>query len=463
MKKLLGITGSLLILLSSCNNLPASPEDSPKNMNETAAADSSTFQKTTPDWSKQATIYEVNIRQYTPEGTINAFIPHLDRLQKLGVKILWLMPVQPIGVEKRKGELGSYYSIRNYTAINPEFGTLEDFEKLVEEAHARGFKVILDWVANHTSFDHSWVYEHTNWYNRDSAGNIVAPVEDWSDVADLNYEAPGMPEAMTQAMLWWVKKTDIDGFRCDMAMMVPLEFWQETRRKLEQEKPVFMLAEAEGPEFHQGAFDMTYSWEMHHLMNDIAKNEKTVSVLEDYRAKQDSVYDEEDYRMTFTTNHDENSWQGTVFERMGDNHLNFFVLCATFDQAMPLVYSGQEAGLKHRLEFFKKDSIDFRDTTFNEFYQKIIALKSSHPALINGTGQGSFKPMFVDDQHRIYAYRRVKGPRETVVILNFGDAHTITGLELEGEYENVMTGKTEMLEAGQSFAMEANDFLLLQK
>jgi glycosidase len=373
------------------------------------------------DWAKHASIYEVNIRQYTPEGTINAFRAKLPEIKALGVKILWIMPVQPIGELNRKGGLGSYYSIKDYTAVNPEFGTMDDFKALVKEAHAMGLKIILDWVANHTAWDAVWMQEHKDWYTQNDSGEVVAPVEDWSDVADLNYENADMRAAMVNALKFWVTETDIDGYRCDVAMMVPMEFWTQVRTELNAIKPVFMLAEAEGPAFHATAFDMTYGWELHHIMNQIAKDLLPLSTFSDYAARQDTSYPDDAIRMYFTTNHDENSWNGTVYERMGQNHLNMFVLAATFPGGMPLVYSGQEAGLNKRLSFFEKDTISWTNNTLRNFYQNILNLKNTHPALANGKESGNFKVVTEDEANSLYAYERSKDGKTLLVILNFGN------------------------------------------
>lgn len=387
----------------------------------------------TPEWVKKANIYEVNIRQYTEEGTIKAFSTHLDRLQEMGVKILWIMPVQPIGEEERKGSLGSYYSIKDYTAINPNFGTLEDFKEMVSMAHERGMKVILDWVANHTAFDHHWATEHPDWYTRNAEGKIVPPVEDWSDVADLNYSNMDMRDAMREEMAFWLRETDLDGFRCDVAMMVPMEFWEKTRAFLDSIKPVFMLAEAEGPEFHNAAFDMTYGWEPHHFMNGMEKGEKEFWGLVDYIKECDSAYQEDAIRMMFTTNHDENSWNGTVAERMGANGHNYFVLCTTLPKSMPLIYGGQEAGLNKRLAFFEKDTIDWSDLSEAEFYKSMLALKASHPCLENGAGQASFEQLETGNP-KAHGFRRAKNNSELMVFVNMGDEDvTFTPAYSEGK------------------------------
>ena len=369
-----------------------------------------------PEKAKDMVIYEVNIRQYTPEGTFNAFADHLPRLEDLGVDILWIMPVQPIGEKNRKGELGSYYSIKDYTAVNPEFGTLEDFKSLVNEAHSRGMIVILDWVANHTSFDHPWT-ESKGYHTTDSLGNIIWPEgTDWTDVADLNYENMDMQNDMIAALRYWVREADIDGYRCDVAGYVPMDFWNRAKDSLDVDKDLFMLAEWDEPEMHDDAFHMTYGWGLHHEMNGIAKGEKTVSDFVSFVNEDFERYPNDAIRMNFTTNHDENSWNGTVFERFGEGHKAYAVLAFTI-QGMPLIYSGQEAGLDKRLAFFKKDSIDWSDVKYQSFYSKLAEIKKDNRALDNGQYGG--KPEFIDTGNdQVIAYKRIKDDNEVTTIIN---------------------------------------------
>jgi len=452
MKKLLILFISLG-LLSSCQT-ETKAEETENTETELAVAEGPL------DWTKNANIYEVNIRQYTPEGTFNAFATHLDRLQAMGVKILWIMPIQPIGKLNRKGGLGSYYSIADYTETNPNFGTMEDFKNLVEEAHKRDMKVILDWVANHTSFDHPWTEAHPEWYTQDSLGNIVAPVEDWSDVADLNYSDKGLWKAMREEMKFWLKEANIDGFRCDVAMMVPSEFWAGTRAALDSVKPVFMLAEAEGPEFHE-AFDMTYGWEMHHIMNEIAKGEMSFENWKEFLIKEDSTYAEEDLRMNFVTNHDENSWNGTAYVRMGNNVQNFFLLGMGTKRAMPLIYSGQEAGLNDTLEFFEKDTISWADESQYDFYTKCLALKTGNPAMASGIGQGDFE-IINTSSPMVIGYRRILNNHRVSIIMNFSDSDFELPLSkhgAEGEAQNYMSG--ESLDLSGSHTLPANGHLII--
>lgn len=367
-------------------------------------------------WSKNASIYEVNIRQYTKEGTFQAFIPYLEQIKSLGTDIVWLMPIHPIGEKGRKGKLGSYYAVKDFRAVNPEFGTMQDLQQLVKAAHALEMKVIIDWVANHTAWDNQLMKQHPDWYTKDDQGNVISPVEDWSDVADLDYSQPGLTLYMIESMQYWVKNADIDGFRCDVAGMVPTDFWERARISLEQMKPMFMLAEAEQTDLHESAFDMTYGWELHHIMNKIAKSTENVSKLDEYLAKNEETYPDYAYRLYFTSNHDENSWNGTVFERMGDAAAAFAVLTATIP-GMPLIYTGQEAGLDHRLAFFDKDYIEWKFHPYRDLYTDLFQLKKRNKALWNGREGGSYSKIETGNP-TLFAFKRQKGMHEVIVILN---------------------------------------------
>jgi glycosidase len=401
-----------------------------------------------PAWSKNAVIYEINVRQYTPEGTFAALDRHLPRLDSLGVDMLWIMPVQPIGRLNRKGPLGSYYSISNYTAFNPEFGSAADFKKLVTDAHRLGQKVILDWVPNHTSFDHVWVAQHPDWYVHRPDGTISNARDnegretDWTDVAELDYTKPAMRRAMIADMRWWIDSLDIDGFRCDVAGGVPMDFWREARRALGAvHSEIFMLAEAEGPQFYP-AFDATYGWELHHLLNEVAQGKRPTTDLDAYLSRSRANYPATAYRMYFTSNHDENSWNGTEFERMGANYKTAFVLAATFEESFPLLYTGQEASLSKRLRFFDKDTVDWRGPSLASFYGSIFGLKHENQALWNGAYGGRQTTLTTDGGDRVYAYTRTKESNTVLVALNFGDvaAHlTIRNLTPSGSYTDWFT------------------------
>lgn len=335
-----------------------------------------------PDWTKTANIYEVNIRQYTPEGTFAAFVPHMERLQKMGVDILWFMPINPIGEKNRKGTMGSYYAVKDYTAVNPEFGTMEEFKALVDKAHSMGMHVIIDWVANHTAWDNVWVDKHPDYFVKDSLGNFNSPY-DWTDVIELDYENHNTWKGMTEALKFWVKEANIDGFRCDVAMEVTTEFWDSARVELEKVNPdIFMLAEAETPEHHNRAFNANYSWEMFHTMKAVAKGEKNVNDMWERIEKDDSLFGPEVYQMRFTSNHDENSWNGTDMESFGDGMRTFAVLSWVL-KGIPLIYSGQEAGLNKRLSFFEKDTINWEHLYAEQFYTELAKMKVENPALWN--------------------------------------------------------------------------------
>ena len=369
------------------------------------------------DWVYDATIYEVNVRQYTKEGTFNAFEKHIPRLKELGVNILWFMPVQPIGEEGRKGTLGSYYSIKDYTQTNPEFGTLDDFKQVVDAAHNAGMKVVLDWVANHTSHDAIWTTEHKDWYVTDSLGNVVSPY-DWTDVAQLNYNNTDMRKAMQEAMIFWLKETHIDGFRCDMAELVPVDFWESTVNKLKKVKPdVFMLAEAEAPELNVNAFDVYYAWEMHHTMNNIAQGKANVDALRETLKKM-SRFPDYAIPMYFTSNHDENSWNGSEFERMGDAARTFAVLTYMLP-GIPLIYSGQEVGFNHRLAFFEKDSINWNDPDhFTAFYQSLIQLRKANKALFSPELGGKLEEITTSKPDEIFAIQRKVENNRLIAVFN---------------------------------------------
>lgn len=374
-------------------------------------------------WSRQATIYEVNLRQYTPEGTLQAFGAHLPRLKAMGVDILWLMPVHPIGEKNRKGTLGSYYAVRDYTAVNPEFGTLADLKALVADAHRLGMKVIIDWVANHTAWDHAWVRQHPDWYKKNAQGEIF-PVtfgegdhqEEWTDVVALDYTRPALRQAMLDAMVFWVREADIDGFRCDVASLVPTPFWNEARAALDRVKPVFMLAESDAAELHAQAFDMSYHWDLGKLLQAIAKGKATAADLAAHWRAPKKAYPADAYRMTFTTNHDWNSWQGSDTELYGPAFQAMAVLAGTLP-GMPLLYGGQEGGLDKRLQFFEKDPIAWKGTPLATLYTRLFQLKHAHPALANGAAGAPVSIVELANP-ALFAFRRIQGGDHVTVIVN---------------------------------------------
>jgi len=418
-----------------------------------------------PQWSRNLSIYEVNVRQYSAEGTFKAFESHLPRFKEMGVGILWFMPIHPIGEEKRKGTLGSYYSVKDYYGVNPEFGTLEEFSALVDRIHGMGMYVIIDWVANHTAWDNQLTVEHPDWYMRDSQGNFFPPVPDWSDVIDLNYNSPDLRNYMIAAMRFWVEEVDVDGFRCDVAGMVPIDFWGEVRKRLEEIKPVFMLAEAEKCGYHHEAFDMSYGWSVYHLMNDIAKGKKTVADIDAHLDQETRRYPRDAYRMYFTSNHDENSWNGTVFERLGEGAKVFAVLAATLD-GMPLVYSGQEAGLDHRLKFFEKDLIAWQDHKFTWLYRILLNLKRNNKALWNGEWGGPLVRVQTSADDAVFAFVREREEDRVFVALNLsGEVQTfrLEGTAFVGNYMDVFSGQAVPLSKKERLTLKPWQYQVLAK
>lgn len=440
---------SLALFIQSCDN-----QVDNKNTDE-----ASVEAKLPVEWSKNAVIYEVNVRQYTEEGTFKAFEAELPRLKELGVDILWLMPVHPIGLENRKGSLGSYYSIQDYTAVNPEFGTMEDMQSLIAKTHELGMYIILDWVANHSAWDHAWVKEHPEFYAKDSLGAMISPF-DWTDVVAFDYDNAGMREAMKSDMLFWVRDMNIDGFRCDVAGEVPTGFWEDVRVALDEVKPVFMLAEAEKSELVEKAFDMDYGWHQHHLMNQIAKGEIDANEMNRYFDTLDVKYPERSYKMYFTSNHDENSWNGTVEERLGDAADALSVLSFTVGD-MPLIYNGQEAGLNKRLLFFEKDLIDWEGYSKTDFFKKLTALKHKEVALWSGSYGERFVRIPSSADEQIFAFDR----GNVRVLLNLSAEEKTFNLEdisFDG-YDNYMQNGFEANFAENEFSLTAWGYSVLIK
>lgn len=433
-----------------------SEQQSPSSVSEQALTEH-------PEWTRSANIYEVNIRQYTPEGTFNAFREDLPRLEEMGVDIVWLMPIHPIGEKNRKGELGSYYSIKDYRAVNPNFGTLEDFKALVRETHERGMKLIMDWVPNHTAWDHPWVTEHPEYYAKDSTGAITYEA-DWTDIALLNYDNKELWTKMIDAMEYWITEANVDGFRVDHASHeIPMAFWEQAIPEIDRQKEgLFWLAEWDDPKLHP-VFDASYPWEYFHMTTEVAAGEKPLSAIDDYVAKEDSLFPDYAYRMYFTSNHDENSWNGTDEELFGDNFQNFAVLAATID-GMPLVYNGQESGLDKQLEFFQKDTIEWKEYKYQDFYSTLFELKDRNEALWNGQYGGDFVRVPNDRPESVYSFKRLKGDSEVLVILNFEDSAvetTLEGLSGEKQYMDVFSGQS--FNIGEApLPLDANSFLVLE-
>ena len=417
------------------------------------------------EWTYNATIYEVNIRQFTPEGTFAAFEEHLPRLKELGVKILWLMPIHPIGEVERKGTLGSYYSVKDYKGVNPEFGTFEDFKRLVDKIHALDMKIILDWVANHTSHDNHLVYQHPEWYSKDSLGNLISPF-DWSDVVQLDYSNDDMREYMIGALKFWVEEANIDGYRCDVAAMVPTDFWNKARKELDKIKPVFMLAEADFVELQEYAFCADYGWEFHHFMNEVAKGNKTVLDIDEYYQRELASYPKNTIRMHFTSNHDENSWAGTEFERMGKAAKSFAALKFVIP-GMPLLYNGQEVGFNRMLEFFEKDEIDWTpNAEFTDFYKTLIDLKKSNSVLQAAKRGADMFRVKTSNDVNVFAFTRENENDKIFAIFNFSNLEQKVELRDDaylGNYKELFSKEEVVFTEGASVKLKPWEFLIYVK
>lgn len=411
-----------------------------------------------PDWLKDATLYEVNVRQFTPEGTFNALAGHLKTIRELGVDIIWLMPINPIGEKNRKGTLGSYYSVKDYYEVNTEFGTMEDFKSLVQKAHETGLKVIIDWVPNHSAWDNPLATEHPEYYLRDTAGNFRSPF-DWTDVIQFDYNNPDLRQYMIDALKFWIRETDIDGFRFDVAHMIPVGFWNSVRPALYEVKEVFMLAESDQPMLNKEAFDATYDWKLHHIMNQVAKGSMDVSNIDMHFTYVDTAYPPNSILMEFTSNHDENSWNGTEYERLGDAVKTFAVFSYTIP-GMPLIYNGQEVCMQRRLRFFERDTIPWIECEMREFYKTLNTLKEENVALHAGMEGGTLNRIAGNLDRKVFAFTREKENNKILVILNLSpdELEYETGEDLGGIYTDVFAGEVITINSGDSFKLKPWDY-----
>jgi glycosidase len=419
-----------------------------------------------PDWSKNAIVYEVNMRQFTPEGTFNAFTTHLPRLKQLGVDILWLMPVNPIGIKNRKEPLGSYYSVKDYRNVNPEFGNLDDFKNMVAKAHEQGFHVIMDWVPNHSSWDNQLTVEHPDWYVKDSAGSFGPPHGfDWTDVIQLDWSKKELQDYMLDALKFWVNM-GVDGFRVDYPEKTPVDFWVRVREELNKIRPVFMLAENEElTDFLKNGFDMSYTWELHHLMNSIAQGKDSVKSLNNYYLKETSTFPQNVYRMVFLDNHDENSWNGTINSRMGEAQMAFAVFEFT-TQGVPLLYNGQETCLAKSLRFFERDTIKWDTCRLTGFYKDLIKLKKSNPALSNGEFGAKLEKIKTNKDNKVFCYSRVKGGNSVLVFLNLSKkavAIKPSLTDFNGEYTDYFANQKTTVPLADSLRLEPWGYKVLVK
>ena len=415
---------------------------------------------TAPGWCNSSNIYEVNLRQYTQEGTCNSFRKHLPRLRDMGVEILWFMPLTPISLSGRKGTLGSYYAVADYKKVSTEFGSQQELKELIDDAHAQGFKVIIDWVANHSGNDNNWIIEHPDYFVHEHE-QILHP-NGWDDVSKLNYDNAEMREAMLDAMAFWIKEFDIDGYRCDMAHLVPLDFWITARRFLNTIKPgLFWLAECEDPAYH-ASFDATYTWKWMHASEDFYKQKLPISSLVDVLYAYDRTFTADSIRTYFTSNHDENSWNGTEYEKYGEAAKLFAVFSCTWN-GIPMVYSGQEIPNLRRLQFFDKDEMDWSSYSLHLFYKTLLSLHKNNPAL-RAADPGVYTE-FIQNDHpeNILSFRRKSGEHEVTVVLNCSEQPNQVHLPLTNSYEEVFLGIHYAAGAHILFELEPWGYRVLQR
>jgi glycosidase len=411
-------------------------------------------------WAVRANIYEVNVRQYTKEGTLASFALHLPRLADMGVTLLWFMPITPIGVKGRLGSLGSYYACSDYITINPEFGTTQDFMDVVNAAHALGMKVMIDWVANHTGQDHVWTISNPDFYIQDASGNFTER-NGWTDVIDLNYENTRMHAAMIDAMRYWINTFNIDGFRCDMAHLVPLHFWIEARRVLDTIKPLYWLAECEDTRYFE-AFDTTYAWAFMHASGSLNRHEPKLKPVLD----QLDMYASEGTntrKLFFTANHDENSWNGTEYEKYGVTAKAWAVFSATWG-GLPLVYSGQEIPNHKRLSFFEKDELAWPTLppALHHFYKTLFSLRAQNEAVVLGQSQ----MLQTHYPHSIIGFIKKHQNNVVLVLLNISEhnrlAFEISHPFLEGNFQQIFSGLFFSFSGKEKFELQAGEYLVYQ-
>ena len=453
------------LLLASCAIAMGMIACSPRDAAKTAKNFDMPMRFETPEWARQTSIYEVNVRQYTPEGTFRALLAELPRLRDMGVGTLWFMPITPIAEKNRKGTLGSYYACSDYTSINPEFGTMEDFKEVVKQAHDMGMKVIIDWVANHTGWDHRWTKEHPEYYLRDSATGDFKIASGMDDIIELDFSNPDLRKAMIDAMQFWVKECGIDGFRCDLAFWVELPFWREARQVIDADKPLFWFGEydeLDKPEYAE-VFDASYTWTWMHKAKDFYQQQGSLDslfgVLDRYAA-----IPNDRMRSWFTTNHDENSWNGTEFEKYGDMARALAVFSVTWP-GVPLVYSGQEVGNQKRIQFFEKDTIlPGKDAeAFGRFYASLLQLKKERASL-RADSTTTLIRLETTAPGSVLAFIRKSQSESVLVVLNLSPkpdlVFEITDPRLSGRYRNHFSAALNDFTTERAFQMQAWDYLI---
>jgi cyclomaltodextrinase / maltogenic alpha-amylase / neopullulanase len=390
--------------------------------------------KKSPEWVKDAVIYEVYLRSFSKEGTFKALETKIPELKKLGVSVVWLMPIHPTGKVNRKGSLGSPYSIQDYYAVNPEFGTLNDFKSLVNAVHQNGLKILIDLVANHTAWDNPILKEHPDWYTHDASGKIIPPNPDWTDVADLNYDQLELRSYMITMMKYWVRDIGIDGYRCDVAELVPTDFWETARKELDAIKPIVMLSEGTMPEHHIKAFDLTYSWNVYDVLSKVLNGSTPATIFHDLLKTESYQFPQGSLRMRFNTNHDKNAYDGPAVEIFTPQGAKSTAVLVFTYPGVPLIYNGEEVGNDKKLGLFEKEDIDWsKNAEFRTLYEKLSLLRKQHPALV----EGSYSPIQNSESNKVYSFIRSKADDSVIVAINFNSSPVLINLTLPSNSETV--------------------------
>lgn len=457
MKKIVYYLLLIAFAIGCQEKLKENQEEASKNDIEDKYQPHEYVKLTHPEWSKNAVIYQLNTRQFSEEGTFKAAQKQLPRLKELGIDIIWLMPIHAIGEKNRKGSLGSPYSVKDYYSVNPEFGNLQDLKDFVDAAHKKGMYVILDWVANHTAWDNVLVEEHPDWYDKDINGNFrPTPWWDWDDIIDLDYNKPALRKYMTDALKYWVKEADVDGYRCDVAGFVPVEFWNNAREELDAIKPVFMLAEWEYRDLHAKAFDMTYAWSWNETVHKICTGKADVNGLYIYYSWNECAFPTNSMRMTFVSNHDKNSWEGTMWEQFGEG-LEAAIVLSVVGEGMPLIYNGQEAGNKKRLEFFEKDPIQWQEHHIGDLYKNLFALMKNNTALWHAKWGSTMVKVPNNAESEVFSFVRQNEKDKVFAVFNFSDEKKTVEFKESlyyGKYKDFISNELVELNVNTKLEME---------
>jgi glycosidase len=447
----------IMLLATGCKDIPS---ENIVYLPELARITSKTIDK--------AIIYEANIRQYSSEGTFEAFTKNIPELKKLGVNIIWLMPIHPISVKNRKGKLGSPYSVDDFRKTNPDFGTAEDFDSLVETAHANGMYVVIDWITNQTGWNHRWINEHPEYYVRNEKGEILDPSNSktgeswgWTDVAELNYDNPELRQKMIQEMLYWIRTHQIDGYRLDAPQEVPDDFWDAAFDSIKKVKSDFLFIDIKISDEILQITDLNYDYPAQQLMNGIAIGKKTVADWDFYFA-QNKTSRSKKIVINSTSNHNENTWNGTAYERLGDAAETFTVLTYLMP-GVPLIYNGQEYDNKKRLPFFDKDSIAHTKGKYFGLYEKLGRFKKNHPALSAHEDVGAYSRIRTSDDQNVLAFWRTNKNDSILFIANLKNLSNKFNLPISGIYKDYFSGKIISITTETTFQFKAWEYKVLIK